>query len=384
MNLLSGVEQDFHRPQRTPGAYEWWHFDGTDDTSGLCFSAQFYAGHLLSPYYQESLARYWKETRSPLVAGGGPPRPPNPLDYTGVAFRVFKGGDLLGEFLQEFDPGMLKASEREPALLLGSNRFNWIPDGDPPSYALTLQGKVERGLSLRARLFFTPRELEVPLPPASETLPSHTWVLAAPLCHVEGTFEWCDAEGAVKKERKFVGRGYHDHHYGSVPLDRFVSAWHWGRAFLGEETLVYSMRLPRDEKEPPEGFLLAGSPSGTKARRVSFGLSQARRNFFWVPYHKGLGSTDVQDLRISHRRVLSDGPVSLLFGDEVEWAGNGPALKGGGMSNYLYTPRLSSRFFFPMLKGKTVKVARAALSGPGTLDQPGGDVFTDRPDIPLK
>lgn len=386
MNLLSGVEQDFHRPQKTPGAYEWWHFDGTDDTSGISFSAQFYAGHLLSPYYQEKLAAYWKEAKSPMVSGKAPlADPPNPLDHTGVIFRIFHKGALLDEFLQEFDPGMLKASERDPAVLLGSNRFNWDPAGDPASYTVTLQGQVKGGRqSLRARLFFTPQKFSFPLPQRSETLPTHTWILAAPLCHVEGTLEWCDSEGNVKKELTFVGKGYHDHHFGSVPLGQFVKAWHWGRAFGGDETLVYSVRIPMDEKEPPEGFLLTLSPSGAEAWSVSYRLSQNRRNFFWLPYQKNLAFTDVQSLRIGHQQVLSDGPVSLIFEDRVQWLKNGKILKGSGMSNYLYTPRLSSRFFFPMLKAKTVKVIKPLMGHPGDNDKPGGDVFTDRSDIPLK
>ncbi len=59
--------------------------------------------------------------------------------------------------------------------------------------------------------------------------------------------------GNVKKEN-FVGKGYHDHHFGSVPLGQFVKAWHWGRAFLGEETLVYSLQVPPMRKNPPEDF----------------------------------------------------------------------------------------------------------------------------------
>ncbi|HEY5038371.1 MAG TPA: hypothetical protein VIJ93_04785, partial [bacterium] len=195
MNLLSGIEQDFHRPQKNPGAYEWWHFDGTDDNKSLSFSTQFYAGHLLSPFYQEKLATYWKEAKSPLVTNTKVDVP-NPLDFCGVIFRLFHKGRLAGEFLQEFDHDMLRASDSQPAVLLGSNRFNWDPAGNPPSYTLTLQGPLQtNGKSLRARLFFTPERISLPAPQSSEDLPTHTWILAAPRCHVEGTIEWCDAEG---------------------------------------------------------------------------------------------------------------------------------------------------------------------------------------------
>src|SRR5258708_2838201 len=104
MNLLSGVDQDHHRQQTSPGAYEWWHFDGTDEKTGYSFSIQFFAGNLFSAYYQNNLKTYWQKTKSPFVedsqtetppalsdrreSNGPNPHavsPPNPLDYSGVA-----------------------------------------------------------------------------------------------------------------------------------------------------------------------------------------------------------------------------------------------------------------------------------------------------------
>src|ERR1039458_3159083 len=131
MNLLSGVNQDFHRPQQAPGAYEWWHFDGTDEKNGYAFSIQFHAGNLFSAYYQDNLKTYWQKTKSPLVdpsipsgRSGQVPQPnpsvvspPNPLDYCGVALRVFHKDVMVGEALQEFPAKFLKASDKQGAVL---------------------------------------------------------------------------------------------------------------------------------------------------------------------------------------------------------------------------------------------------------------------------
>ena len=383
MNLLSGIEQDFHRPQKNPGAYEWWHFDGADDTSGFSFSAQFHAGHLQSPFYQEKLAAYWRETKSPLLKKAAPSNaPPNPLDYPAVVFRLFRRGALVMEFLQEFDPDMLKASDKLPAVLLGSNRFNWDPAGDPPSYTVTLQGsKIGSPKSFRVRLFFTPEKMPAfPVTPSQGT-PTHSWVLAAPRCHVEGTLQWCDREGDVVEESAFVGKGYHDHHFGSVPLDRFVKAWHWGRAFIGNETLIYSVQIPVGEEDVPEGIFLHSDGKSSEAWKTAFEISKKRRNFFWLPYMKSLGFSDAHQLKVEHRRILSDGPTSLIFEDRWTWIRDGQTLSGLGLSNYLYTPRLSNKFFAPMLKAKTTKISRPPGSLPTSLNQPGGDVFTDRPEL---
>ncbi|HXL73335.1 MAG TPA: hypothetical protein VN963_06890, partial [bacterium] len=204
MNLLSGVKEDFHRPQKSPGSYEWWHFDGTDDQSGLSFNLQFYAGNLFSAYYQDNLKTYWQKTKSPLAAGGSintESLAPNPLDYCGVAFRIFRNDNLVGESLQEFSGKFLKASDHHGAVKLGPSRFNWDEGGAPPSYVITVQSPLQtkRGY-LRARLFFTPLLKKIPDLPPPEIPSTHTWVLAAPLCHVEGTLQWCNALGDVEKE----------------------------------------------------------------------------------------------------------------------------------------------------------------------------------------
>lgn len=378
MNLLAGVEQDFHRPQKSPGAYEWWHFDGTDEKSGYSFSIQFHAGNLFSAYYQDSLKTYWEKTKSPLTDSSRPPDVPNPLDYCGVSFRLFHQGSMAVESFQEFPQRSLKASDKHGAVLLGPNRFNWDQRGDPPSYVLTAQAPLHVGkTTVRARLFFTPLLKYQPTLPQPEIPSTHTWILAAPLCHVEGTLEWVNREGESSKEVSFVGKGFHDHHFGTVPIDRFLKAWHWGRVFLGEEALIYSVQIPSGDKELSEGFFVTVSPSESQSWKVAFELFKNRWNFFGLPYQKGFQFTDVQSLKIHHHQILSDGPVSLIFRDKVEWGGGGGLLRGLGLSNYLYTPRLSSRFFFPLLKGKSLIVNPLEDTSP--LPPPSDDVSTTRP-----
>lgn len=416
MNLLSGVEQDFHRPQKSPGAYEWWHFDGTDNRSGYSFSIQFHAGNLFSAYYQDSLKTYWEKTKSPLVEPSQPPQapnpsthsvrsplrqgfagqagqvpisnppvvsPPNPLDYCGVSFRLFHKGAMTVESLQEFSQKSLKASDKNGAVLLGPNRFNWDQRGDPPSYVLTVQAPLHGGrTTVRARLFFTPHAIKMPNLSNTETpkeigTSTHTWILAAPWCHVEGTLEWVNPEGEPLKEVAFVGTGYHDHHLGTVPLDRFVKAWHWGHARLGGEDLVYSALVLNEKEEATQTFLL--SADGTQARlwRANVIISKNRRNFFWLPYQPRMEFPGAQGLRIHHRHICGDGPVQLFFEDNVRWTVEGKAVEGQGLSNYLYPPRLSNRFFFPLLKGKSLIIKLSDDTGP--LPPASDDVSTTRP-----
>ncbi|GEM_PF-1708792 len=392
MNLLSGVQQDFHRPQKSPGSYEWWHFDGTDDKTDLSFSLQFYAGNLFSAYYQDSLKTYWQKTKSPLVNSvsvkteslESHPRvapPPNPLDYCGVTFRIFRNGNLLGESLQEFSGKFLKASDRHGAVKLGPSRFNWDAEGNPSSYVISVQSPLQgkKGY-LRARLFFTPLMTEMPILPSPEMPSTHTWVLAAPLCHVEGTLQWCNRLGDVEKEEGFIGKGYHDHHWGSVPLDRFIKSWYWGRSFIGDKTFIYSVQTPVSENEKNESVLLILNKDKVETIDLASQprLNNYRHNFFWLPYEKKLSFTDSCGLKIDHKNILSDGPVSLIFQDQLDRETSSESLAGSGISNYLYTPRLSSNFFFPMLKARTTVYIQPDEISTGSINQPGGDVFTDR------
>src|ERR1700679_1548109 len=143
MNLLSGVNQDFHRAQKSPGAYEWWHFDAADEKTGTSFSLQFFAGNLFSPYYQDNLKTYWQKTKSPLTDNVPAENlAPNPMDYCGVAFRIFHKDNLAGEALEEFSGKFLKASDRYGAVKLGPSRFNWDEGGDPASYVITIQSPL--------------------------------------------------------------------------------------------------------------------------------------------------------------------------------------------------------------------------------------------------
>jgi carotenoid 1,2-hydratase len=376
MNLLSGVNQDFHRAQKSPGAYEWWHFDAVDEKTGTSFSLQFFAGNLFSPYYQDNLKIYWQKTKSPLVNNTETEDlAPNPMDYCGVAFRIFRQDHLAGEALEEFSGKFLKASDHHGAVKLGPSRFNWDEGGDPASYVITVQSPLRGGKGyLRARLFFTPLLAEIPQLPAPEMPSTHTWILAAPLCHVEGTLQWCDAAGDVVKEEGFVGKGYHDHHWGTVPLDRFVKAWHWGRTSVGDKTFIYSVQTPISDNEKTETLLFTFNKNQFESvsRTSNIQLDSRRHNFFWLPYEKHLSFNT--SLKMRHSNILSDGPVNLIFKDEVSLNG----LKGFGMSNYLYTPRLSSQFFFPMLKAKTTVYVQPEEIRTPSLNQPGGDVFTDR------
>jgi hypothetical protein len=67
------------------------------------------------------------------------------------------------------------------------------------------------------------------------------WLPAFPYGKVEGTLTY---EG---KLHKVSGTGYHDHNWGNVGLEEVMSGWYWGRAHVGNYTLIFAeMASTRD------------------------------------------------------------------------------------------------------------------------------------------
>ena len=59
------------------------------------------------------------------------------------------------------------------------------------------------------------------------------WLPAIPFGKVEGTLTY---EG---KKHKVTGTGYHDHNWGNVDLNAVMSHWYWGRAHVGDYSLIF-------------------------------------------------------------------------------------------------------------------------------------------------
>jgi hypothetical protein len=48
-------------------------------------------------------------------------------------------------------------------------------------------------------------------------------------------------------EKKLVGSGYHDHNWGNSPLHENINNWYWGRAKVGEYSLIFSDIIAEEE-----------------------------------------------------------------------------------------------------------------------------------------
>jgi hypothetical protein len=59
------------------------------------------------------------------------------------------------------------------------------------------------------------------------------WVVAVPYGEVSGTVTYAGVT------RKVTGAGYHDHNWGNEVMSAMLDHWYWGRAHVGDFTVVY-------------------------------------------------------------------------------------------------------------------------------------------------
>ncbi len=60
------------------------------------------------------------------------------------------------------------------------------------------------------------------------------WLPSIPYGEAEGTLTYNGKTAAVS------GTGYHDHNWGNVRLDKVCTQWYWGRARIGDYTIIFS------------------------------------------------------------------------------------------------------------------------------------------------
>ncbi len=92
----------------------------------------------------------------------------------------------------------------------------------------------------------------------------HHWVIADPLCSVEGSIRIgsrSDA-GATDRQIAFTGRGYHDHNYGTAPIGPGLKRWFWGRVLFDDRMVTFHYARARDASLPDEVHIVAAGPEG--------------------------------------------------------------------------------------------------------------------------
>jgi hypothetical protein len=245
-----------------PGGYETWHFDAESASGGLLLVATLGQGSPCDASYLREYRRYRRRpTRRP---------PPLPADHAFADVAVYENDRFLASFTSRLAPGEFDAGAQEPAVTAGANAFRREDDG---SISLRLRGvpsatgngQLGGDACLSAQLAFRPLRVpsdafETSAAAAHASSDLHRWVIAEPLCAVEGAVVVTAGAGGASRsgvrEIDFRGRGYHDHTYGTGPPGAAARRWARGRVLFGNHGYAFDVARPLTPRLPDAARLV--------------------------------------------------------------------------------------------------------------------------------
>src|ERR1700761_3568852 len=114
--LIQPLVPDASHQVTAPGGYEWWYFDAEDAAGELRMVAIFFQGFVFHPRY---LREYGKYRRRPTRT-----QPPLPADYPCVYFVLYRGDEIVGQFMSQFPASAFSAATDRLEVSVGPNRIN--------------------------------------------------------------------------------------------------------------------------------------------------------------------------------------------------------------------------------------------------------------------
>jgi len=213
--------EDGLRTDPDGNSFEWWYFDASFSDGSTAVIVFFTKG---------------------IINPSGPANPMVNITITRPDGKIVTAGTTSDEF---------HASEDECNVQIGNSSV----EGDLRNYRVFFESE-----DISADLCF---ESLVPpwRPGAGKTYYSRdfddyfAWLPAVPYAKVNGFLRY---EG---ESHSVSGTGYHDHNWGNVRLTRVMTQWYWGRARVGEYTVIFSQMLTSPaygEMRIPVFFLARG------------------------------------------------------------------------------------------------------------------------------
>lgn len=196
--------EDGLRAEPVRGTFEWWYFDA---------------------HFDDGMTAVIVFATKPIIHPGAPLTPNLSLTITRPDGRKTAEFDLppAAEF---------SASKEACDVRLGASWVRWSEEDSRWTYRLHAETRT-----MAADLTF--RGLVPPWRPGAgksyfgDLKRYFAWLPAIPYGLVEGTLTYDGQPRAVR------GSGYHDHNWGNVALPSVMDHWTWGRAHIGEYTLIF-------------------------------------------------------------------------------------------------------------------------------------------------
>jgi predicted secreted hydrolase len=233
--------EDGMRTSGARGTYEWWYFDFTLD-DGSTMVVTFNTKDVTRP-------------QTPLA----------PI----LTFKLDRPDGTTAASTVSFNAADFAAARDRCDVRLGANTVR----GDLRDYTLHLDLKdVQADLHLHGTVApWRPGTGYMLFPGAAAHY--FAWLPSVPRGTVEGSL----TVGGVT--RHLSGVGYHDHNWGDTSLLDLIHDWYWGRAQIGDYTVIASYIVTSDRygRKPIPVFMLArdGKIIADDASRVRFAAREA-------------------------------------------------------------------------------------------------------------
>jgi carotenoid 1,2-hydratase len=295
-----------------PGGYEWWYFDAEDAAGELRMVAIFFQGFVFHPGY---LRAYGKYQRSPTRNA-----PPLPADFPCVYFVLYRGNQIVGQFMSQHRPEEFTAADDRVDVAIGPSRLETAVDGGlnlhlkGVPWTLTHRGPItHESQRLLADFSFSPRLSHQPMQrrffSRSWSHADHHWVIADPLCEVNGQVELYDLSTKQSTKFQFTGRGYHDHNYGTGPIGPGLKRWMWGRVLMNDHAAMFHFAQPKNPAEPDDIHMIEADQLGLREVPVDrFNADWSRKTSTLLRYPAW---AEAGPLQLVNPRVIDATPFYL-------------------------------------------------------------------------
>ena len=347
MIILDSSHDHFHSID-LPGAYEWSYFDGLSDDGKHGFTAIWFRGVPMSPWYSGAIEKNLPESL--------------PTNYTAFAFHLYQNGKRIGAALVEGDEHLFEGSRTTSDAAFGDNLLR---SERHSSGLIAYRMKIDQRIPLsfsrmvgEIDLNFSPCKAPGITGELNPERDSHYWVPVG----VDGEFS--ASVNLVRPGRRPLyirckGKAYHDRNFGYEPLQHIDVDWYWGRLHINGMTLIFFLIQPRngDARHTfTRAFLFEKNQLVRTAENIEYSVETSRH---WatlpLPSRLTLGNNELQAVATTHA-PLESGPFYHRIIADIEFTWDGRKEKGKGVVEYLRPSRLRRRIFHPFIKFRAIRV----------------------------
>ena len=352
MTVLHPSEDRFHNLQER-GSYEWTYFDGLSEDGEHAFTAIWFRGIPMSPYYTAAIDAETKDA--------------SPGRYCAFAFGLYRNGRRIASGLEEGPEDLFFGDGDSPDAKFMANTLH---SAQHPNGTTAFHIAVDVRRPLLAGRILGQIELKFPVhdaPDGAEAYQAgpgkHFWVPAAP----NGSFSAAlDLVGTGRSSQKirFDGRAYHDRNLGTEPLHTVDVDWYWGRVHFDSRAFVFFDVRSRTEKQgsglaPFQHVLLY--ENGTLIDQME-GLQCVadgwRNHWATLPYPGTIRSQNNASTGFAARTngQFDSGPFYHRMAAQFSINSNGSAIQAPGMTEYMRPSRLGVAAFRPFVKFRVHRI----------------------------